>query len=135
MGVRISQLPKKENLESLDIFPVVDRLGNNYKLEASEIFEAADIEGSSDVYIKNILKSVGANETSVTFDSLIQDQIFCRVDVENFPKKRGWIKSVSNVSINGQQVLENQDFVFSSDRQCFYFKSNMGVRNNGKRGW
>lgn len=121
MAIKISQLPKKTALSSTDSLPIVDKLGNNYRIDGNSILDIADLEGNSDVLIKNILKSTGAIETSISLNETLSDKIFHRPNNENLPSGRGWLKSVSSVAINGQALLQNQDFIFQIDRQSFYF--------------
>ena len=82
---------------------------------------------------QKILTGVGAPTTTLTItETLADDTAFHRPNVGNFPAQKGWLDGVSNVSIGTTPCIENEDFVFQKDRQCFYFldKRLPGVSTN-----
>jgi hypothetical protein len=77
-----------------------------------------------------ILTGNTAETTTLTLsEPLAGEAIFHRPSSSNFPDRRGWLSSVSEVSlkkvVQGSLITEplvaGEDFVFYPDRQCFYF--------------
>ena len=71
---------------------------------------------------QKILTGEGAPTTTLTVTEVLAEQTaFHRPNAGNFPSQKGWLDGVSSVSLGTTPYIENEDFVFKKDRQCFYF--------------
>lgn len=102
-----------------------------YVLNADKEPVIASGAGGSDLakYLaarQKILTGETAETTTLTLsEPLAGEAIFHRPLANNLPDHRGWISGVSSVSLQGntgtEALVAEEDFVFYSDRQCFYF--------------
>jgi hypothetical protein len=121
MPIKISELPKKDNIEGTDIIPIVDSSLFNYKASVKGIFDYAKKNEDIQNQIKKILLGQNAIKSILNIKQNVDDSAFLRPSNINYPKQRGWLESVTSASINDFAMLEERDFIFCKSRQIFYF--------------
>ena len=96
-----------------------------YIINADKVPVVASGEGSSlSKFLEarqDILAGTNAPTTNLSISEELDQTIFHRPNSAFFPAQKGWIESVSNVTLGNTPFIEGQDFVFAKDRQCFYF--------------
>jgi hypothetical protein len=129
MSKKFTQLPKTNNLESDDIFPIV-RDFDNYTSKGEHIVDFVNKQNDFLLPIKKILTGENTTKTVLNFSEDLNGTVaFHRPYSINLPDEKGWLNEINSVSLNNTSLIQNVDYVFYEDRQIFYFLNNQTTGN------